>query len=351
MKAGRSLSDLAAELERQAASKKDYIADSRRLELKPVGDGKVMLDGVNGGMGLRPIAHAQLAGSLQIPKAYYDRMLADAPDLLCRNVNEWFQKQPAKRLVRTLDNEIRAVLSDSYRPLDNLDLAEAVLPSLLGVNARVESCEVTENRLYLKAVTDRITGTIKVGDVVQAGVSVSNSEVGQGSLRVEALDYRLVCLNGMIRDQAIRKAHLGRSARGADAIEDAREFFRTETRIADDKAFFLKVRDAVGAMFDQIRFDARIAEYRSAAEQKIEADPVKAVELTAKRFSFTDGERSSILQHLIRGGDLSKWGLANAVTRAAQDAESYDRSTEMESIGGDLVELKASDWKVLASAN
>jgi hypothetical protein len=55
------------------------------------------------------------------------------------------------------------------------------------------SCDVTESRFYLKAVTDRVQGEVKQGDAIQAGLVVSNSEVGQGSLRVEALDSRLVC--------------------------------------------------------------------------------------------------------------------------------------------------------------
>jgi hypothetical protein len=349
MKSGRTISELAAELERQANTKKDYVADTRRLSMQPSGDG-VVLVGVNGGMTLRSTAHGQMASTLGIPKPYYDRMLQNEPDLLSRNVNTWLEKQPAKKLVRTLDGQVRAILSDSYRPLDNLDLAEAVLPKLVDLQATVVSSEVTENRFYLKAVTARIQGEAKLGDVLQAGVVISNSEVGQGSLRVEAMDYRLVCLNGMIRETAVRKAHLGRGARGQDAIEDAREYFRTETRAADDRAFFLKVQDATAAMFDPERFNARLLQYREVSERQIAAtaDPVKVVEVTAKRFGLNDGERSSILQHLIRGGDMSQWGLANAVTRAAQDVESYDRATELESLGGDIVELPANDWKTLA---
>lgn len=349
MKTGRSISDLAAELERQHNAKKDYIADTRKLSAEATPEG-VVLQGVNGGMKLRPIAHAQLASTLQIPKPYYDRMLAEKPDLLAANVNTWLASQPAKKLIRTLDNEVRAVLSDSYRPLDNLDLAEAVLPKLIELQAGVVSSEVTENRFYLKAVTERVQGQAKVGDVIQAGVVISNSEVGQGSLRVEAMDYRLVCLNGMIREQAIRKAHLGRGARGQDAIEDAREYFRTETRIADDKAFFLKVQDATAAMFNPERFEVRLQQYREASEKAITADPVKVIEVTAKRFGLNEGERSSILTHLIRGGELSNWGLANAITRAAQDVESYDRATELEAMGGDIIELPAGGWRELATA-
>jgi hypothetical protein len=348
MKTGRTLSELAAELERQQQGKRDYTADTRRLAMRAVDTGAVVLDGVNGGMPLRPTAHGQMAAALGIPKPYYDRMLQQAPDLLSANVNRWLQSQPARKLVRTLDGQVRALLSDSYRPLDNLDLAEAVLPKLIDLRATVVSGEVTESRFYLKAVTERVSGQVKVGDTIQAGVVVSNSEVGQGSLRVEALDFRLVCLNGMIRETAVRKAHLGRGARGQDAIEDAREYFRTETRAADDRAFFLKVQDATAAMFDSARFERRIQQYRDAGERVIDADPVAVVEVTAKRFGLNETERSSVLQHLIRGGDLSQWGVANAVTRAAQDVESYDRATELESLGGDVVELSAGDWRKLA---
>jgi Domain of unknown function (DUF932) len=355
MKAGRDLASLAAELTRQRDTKKDYIADTRRLSMRAMPAdsdnpaAQVVLDGVNGGMSLKPIAHAQMAATLGIPKPYYDRMLSEQPDLLAANVNRWLSTQPAKKLVRTLDNQVRAVLSDSYRPLDNYDLAEAVLPKLIDLQAEVKSSEVTDSRFYLKAVTERIQGVVKVGDVVQAGVVISNSEVGQGSLRVEALDFRLVCLNGMIRDQAIRKAHLGRAARGQDAIEDAREYFRTETRIADDRAFFLKVQDATAAMFDATRFDKRLDQYREALGQKIERDPVEVLEVTARRFSLNEGEKAGIMKHLIQGGDLTRWGLANAITRAAQDVDSYDRSTELESFGGDLIELPSHDWKTLAA--
>lgn len=348
MKSGRSLTELAAELERQAKSKRDYVADTRALKMeeKP-GDDRVILQGVNGGMTLRPIAHQQLASSLGIPKPYYDRMLSETPDLLAANVNRWLAKQPAKKLVRTLDNSVRAILSDSYRPLDNFDLAEAVLPKLMGIEAEVVSGEVTENRFYLKAVSPKIEGEVKRGDMIRAGLVVSNSEVGQGSLRVEALDFRLVCLNGMIREAAIRKAHLGRAGRGEDALEDAREFFRTETRIADDRAFFLKVQDAVGAMFDPERFVARIQEYKDADERLIEADPIKVVEVTAKKFGLNEGERGSVLKHFMQGNAFSQWGLANAITRTAQDVDAYDRATELEALGGNVIELDASQWKTL----
>lgn len=349
MKTGKSIVELAAELERQQASKKDYLADTRRLKLE-LTNGDLVLQGVNGGMAVRDTAHAQFANSLNIPKVYYDRMLTQAPDLLATNVNAWLERQPAKKLIRCLDNQVRAVLSDSYRPLDNVELAEAVLPQLVDLQANIVSTEVTEKRFYLKAVTDKVQGEVKKGDVIQAGLMISNSEIGHGSLRVQALDYRLVCLNGMIRETAVRQAHLGRGARGMDAIEDAREYFKPETRLADDRAFFLKVRDAVSGMFDPVKFNARISQYIEATEKPITGEVEAVVEVTAKRFGFNDSERSSILKHLIKGDMMSAWGLANAVTRAAQDVESYDRSQELEAVGGDIIELPQNAWREIATA-
>ena len=191
---------------------------------------------------LTDLAEEQLASRLGIPKKYYDKMKAEAPSLLATNANHWFCKGTDKYMVRTLDNKVRGFLSSRFRPLDNFDLAEVVLPELNKVGLNVVSCEVTDRRMYLKAVTDKITAEITKGDVVQAGIVVSNSEVGCGSVKIEPMIYRLVCSNGMIADDnSLRKYHVGRG----DNEGDLREYFKTETRQADDKAFWMKVRDIV----------------------------------------------------------------------------------------------------------
>lgn len=363
MKTGRTLVQLATELERQTHAKKDYLAPAQKLAMAvspgQSGEGhNLVLNGVNGGgMPLRAIAHGQLASTLGIPKLYYDRMFAERPELLAANVNTWLGKTTGKKLVRTLDNQVRAILSDSYRPLDNFDLAEAVLPSLQGLDADVISGEVTDARLYLKAVSPKIQATVaklepgthnRVDDLIQAGIVISNSEVGQGSLHIQYLDYRLICTNGMIRETAVRRAHLGRKHQGD--LESAQEFFTDTTRQASDKAFFLQVKDTVRGMFDSEKFNLRMNQYREAADQKLPAnvDTVEVIDLVGKRFGLNEGERKSVLNHLIQGGDLSKWGLANAVTRAAQDdVLTYDRATELEGIGGDVIELVSSEWRTM----
>ena len=183
--------------------------------------------------------HIQLAQMCDIPKKYYDKML-DSPELLQRNVEHWLKNNNEKRMVRSLDGNIRAILSDKYRRLDNYDLAFNVLPMLQEADAEIESCDITDNKIYIKAITHKVQGEVAKGDVVSAGVIISNSETGHGSLNIKPLIYRLVCKNGAIADDyAMRKYHVGRQ----DEMYQIE--FKNDTLTAEDTAFWLKVRDLV----------------------------------------------------------------------------------------------------------
>jgi hypothetical protein len=85
-------------------------------------------------------------------------------------------------------------------------------------------------------------------------------------------------------------------------------------------------------------------------QQVVRGDPAKAIEVLADDFGMSDGERSSVLRHLIEGGDLSRYGLMNAVTRTAEDLESYDRATEFETMGGRVLDLPKAQWERVAEA-
>lgn len=71
------------------------------------------------------------------------------------------------------------------------------------------------------------------------------------------------------------------------------------------------------------------------------------VELTAKNYGMNSDEQNSILKYLIEGGDLSKYGLSNAITRASQDIESYDRATVLEEVGWQVATMEPKQWKIL----
>ena len=50
---------------------------------------------------------------------------------------------------------------------------------------------LTDTLMCLKVITPRLNWEMTLGDIVQAGVVVSNSEVGRGTLSMQPLLYRL----------------------------------------------------------------------------------------------------------------------------------------------------------------
>jgi hypothetical protein len=343
MKTGKTLPELAAELERQRRSKRDFVADTRTLTML---NGIELSVGDQGEFGIRPIAHRQMGSRLDIPLDYYDRLLRSHPTLLDQNVNVLLRAHPAPWMVRTMDGQTRALLSNRYRRLDNDELAEAVLPILSEIpDVQFPSCEITESKMYIKAVAPRIQGEVKKGEIVQAGVIISNSEVGAGALRIEGMIYTLSCLNGAVTGDAVRRFHLGRQI---EAEESAYEVFKDATLKADDHAFFLKVRDLTEAALSEARFQQVLARLKVTADTSGMDDPVKGVEELGRRFGLQEDEQASVLKHLIKGGDLTLYGALNAVTRAAQDVPSYDRSVELETAGGSMINWTSKDWTSVA---
>lgn len=344
MKQGRTLEELGKELLRQRDARKDLIANTSQLEMHSESQFSTLSIPINGKAEeyeVGYIAQRQIASRLQIPFAYYERMRKEIPELLDRNVNDWFKHSPEQRMIRILDGNVRAFLSNRYRRLDNLELCAAVIPVIREMpGAVIESCEVTDSNLYLKVVNRKLKAEVDVGDVVEAGFVISNSEVGLGSLKVEPLIYRLVCRNGLIcKDHAQKRYHVGRQVEGGD---DAYELYSDETLKQDDKAFFMKVQDTVRCAVDEAKFNLIVSRMRDAKKIPLEHDPVKSVEVLADRFSLTQNERGDVLRQLFMGGDLTRYGLLNAVTAASKLAD-YDRATELERIGGEILALPVQD--------
>lgn len=348
MKTGLSLSQLAAKIEGNQALKHDFIAKTEVTTMQIQSDNTPVLElpESQGTFPLLPLAHDQIAARLNIHRAYYDRMRQEAPDLLAINVNTWFRKNPEKRMIRTLGGDVRAFLSNRYNRIENEEIAQVVLPILAEIpDVRIISSEITDRRMYIQALTPRIVGEVKKGDVVQCGVVISNSEVGHGSVSISPLVYRLVCLNGMIsNDGRLRANHVG------GRIEETEALYADDTRQADDRAILLKVRDHVRSAVDATAFGRRVAAMSELTTAKVTGDAEKAIEVLAKKIGASEGERSGILRSLIEGGDLSAWGLLNAVTAQAHDATTYDRSVEFQRMGGQLLELKPVEWKSILTA-
>ena len=379
MKTGQDLVQIATQLQAQLATRKDFLAPQGKLAAV-VHEGEVVLDGLNGDpYAINNHAHSQIQDHLGIPAHYYTRMRNEEPELLATNINTWLRREPSEqRMVRTLHGKVRGFLSAKYRPLDNFDLAQAVLPTLVERKVRIISAELTETRLYIKGIlpdlseplpeglvwgsghTDitRVVKGLQIPDeqnlpVVGRGrlvsaITISNSEVGAGTLRIEPSVFTTWCTNlAILVAAAMKKFHIGRAWEADSNLE----IFADETRKKDDEAFFLKVRDITKAAFNADVFRAAIEQIRVAGTKEITStDLPKVVDVAVRQLSLPVSTAPNILTFLANGGDLSQWGLSSAITALANTAESYEAATQLEYAGGKVLALPPAQWDAIAAA-
>src|SRR5271163_745669 len=105
MKTGKSLVEMAQELERIKAAARDFVVPTANLHAEAVSTGpesdskKLVLafdkNGENQQFALNSWSSSQVAGYTDIPKAYFDRIQTENPSLLADNINHGLEKVSA----------------------------------------------------------------------------------------------------------------------------------------------------------------------------------------------------------------------------------------------------------------
>ena len=365
-----SLADLAALLQVQHAAKLDVVAPARdlhaiagNLRLIGVGEPRLTEDGVSPGQTLlRPtgIADAGIADKLGMPAQYLRRLRERHVELYDANVNTWLADEPGRRfLVRGLHDPAggvgiaRALLSDSYRVVDNLDVLMAVLQGVrdAGVDVQIAQCDLTERRMYVKVRSSEVaeyapdlladyrspfTGARGADNpLIFAGFVVSNSETGHGSFSLTPQLTVQVCDNGMtLTRDAMREVHLG--GRLADGVIR----WSADTQAAQLDVVVKQARDAVTAFLDRGFVRAKIAEISRDAGVRV-TDPPATLEHVGKALRFTAEQQATILSHFIQGGDITSGGVLHAVTSTAQTLADADAAYDLERTGLRAMSLAA----------
>ena len=122
-----------------------------------------------------------------------------------------------------------------------------------------------------------------------------------------------------------------------------------EARAADDEALWLKLRDVIRATADETVFQGLLTQMKDAAGTDPMEKPIQAMEKLSKTYGLSESEHEGALQHLLKDGDLTLWGATNAVTRLSQDVDSYERASELEALGGEILNMPGAQWKALAA--
>ncbi|MCX5905369.1 MAG: DUF932 domain-containing protein [Proteobacteria bacterium] len=168
---------------------------------------------------VKPIAQQSFACRLGIPIQYLRRC---PPEVQAYNLNHWIKEEKNEKLfVRFDGEEVRALFTPKYKPVDNFEVLER-MDSLGYVSSTPVQCHLDAEFMSLSILDGKNSFKIN-GDKITPGISISNSEVGLASLSIAAFFLRLICTNGLVSKTEIAASYKHVSTKILDKFPEALE--------------------------------------------------------------------------------------------------------------------------------
>jgi len=259
---------------------------------------------------MRPIAQQSIAGRLGIPTHYLKKC---PPEVQAYNLNHWIKEEKNEKLFIRFDGEeVRAIFTPRYRPIDNFEVLER-LDSLGYPSATPVHCQIDPFFMSLSILDGKQTFSVN-GDKITPGVSVSNSEVGLACLAISAFLLRLICTNGLIAKTEVHASY---------------------------KHVSLKVFKEFPLVLEKVSFELskKREQMRISIESMVD-NPSFSMENFNRQFQLNKTEKEAVEWGWSRESGYTMFHLVNAYTRASQfEGLSAESSHRLQRVGGMILDM------------
>jgi hypothetical protein len=279
----------------------------------------------------------QAASKAGIPMLFVDKLVGHGDwgrELLAENFTEIFHHLEDKALLRSVNGEVRAILSDRYRRLDSRPLVDAFAKICEEVNALPYEGYVCDTKVAIQAIIPKVFEPIK-GEFMAYGVNFENSDFGNGALNINTFILRLLCRNGTIGGDPMRRVHLGKR------IDEQLEYSQ-ETYDLDQKTIISAMGDVIRLNLAEENIEAMQGLIRKAAEQERNDDRRKVViELLKKYMNKAEIDKAMKKYNepdveLLPAGN-NMWRMSNAISWLAGEVVDEERKIELQKVAGRLL--------------
>jgi hypothetical protein len=254
---------------------------------------------------LRPMAQQSIAWRLGIPINYLRKC---PPEVQAYNMNHWIKKEKNEELFFRFDGEeVRAIFTPRYRPVDNFEVLERLDSLGYGSDTKVQS-HLDDLFMLVSILDGKQTFSIN-GDRFTPGISVSNSEVGLASLSIAAFFLRLVCTNGIISKTEVSASY---------------------------RHISLKILEKFPEVLEKVSFELgqQKNQFRISMQTPVE-NPLMTIESFNRQFQIGEKERELVKLGWEQEMGTTMFHVVNAYTRAAQfEGLSAEDSFRLQKAGG-----------------
>jgi hypothetical protein len=330
MKKGQDIKQMLTKVNNDANNKSDYIVRLKSLEVvENEHDYYPTLKYDNYETRLTDNSVLNLANRLGMGTSYISKCIS-FQNVVSYNLNHWIRHNKDKGLMlRNNEDKTRAILSDRYKRIDCKDVANSTLDKLMDMGAELKYSYYDGDDMNITAVLPKLEGEVVKGDVVQGGITITNSEIGNGSLIIKPFIYRLVCTNGMVAPTYLNQfyaKHVGKMLINAEDDEQWRSIVE-------------KMQQQLDLVSNPEVFQENLLGLQQATNERITS---RSIIQLAKKQCVSDDERAGIFERLNHYvGDefsVSKYELANAVTNLAnQESKSDQRARFLQELGGMII--------------
>ena len=327
----------------------DYIApigvNLKAEDHSPVitfsGSDSLQLNMPDGKFSIHDNAIGQLADRMGIPQRYLRSLAGGEPwakQLAATVLNEhsdWTQR--SRVLVRTVGQQVRGVLSDSYRRLNSVEILTAFVQEAAQQGAVISDAYMNDTKIWAETIlpTPLTIPTSKNGDVVIfAGARFSTSDYGDGAVDMRAFLLNGACLNGMVRESVMKQVHLG--SKLPDNLQLSQQTYELDT-----KTTVSAVRDLTSGLFSKDNLMQKAIEIQGASE--IDVDFEHELKRLTRDGGLLKQEGKEVEKILMRNdpddgvqGGATLWKLTQAITAHAREL-TPERSRELHEISGQLM--------------
>lgn len=303
--------------------------------------GHVLMSMPQGQFSLHSNAVGQLAEKMGVPSKYL-RELSEGDQwqrrLATNILNEhsgWTSR--TRVLVRSVGQEVRGVLSDSYRRLNSVQILTAFVEEAVKQSAVVCDAFMSDTKVWVETILPQpvCIPTRQNGEVViYMGARFSTSDYGDGAVDMRAYLLNGACLNGMVRESVMKQVHLG--SKLPDNLQLSERTYQLDT-----KTTMSAVKDLTGNLYSKENIMQKAVEIQNASEVNVDFDTELRKLVKNNKLLKAEGEQ---VQKLLMNnnpddgvqGGATLWKLTQAITAHARELEPQ-RARELHEISGDLM--------------
>lgn len=272
---------------------------------------------------LRSSAFSHLAARLAAPSDFVRRLPAPL-QLATLNWLLHERDDSASTTLRLRGDDVAAIVSGRYAPLDASELVDTVRAALVrfgvlqDVRVRAWATGLVDN---LRLVLPSESVAVEVGDVSAVGLDVTSSSFAKSAIHVSPVVWRLVCKNGLRapeRRGAMSFRHVGDARRLRDGVVEA-----VPSALVHARGVMGQWKRAVDVMVDDVQRlvdglrELTVPE-RNTLEAELRAESAESTVPTSMRL----------------------YDFVNAVTSAAKSS-TPSRRLELEAVAGQVLARRA----------